>query len=53
MGHISPFADRLARRGLVCIEKDHLGCHLSYTWIGPKEKAPGGKFAANSSSSLR
>lgn len=38
-GHISPITDRLAHRGLVKIEKDHLDSHLSYTWIGPKEEA--------------
>lgn len=42
-GDIMGITTRLADRRSVRIEKDHQGAHISYTWTGPKEKAPGGK----------
>lgn len=42
-GDIMGITTRLADRRSVRIKKNHQGEHVSYTWTGPKEKAPGGK----------
>jgi hypothetical protein len=41
--YIMEITARLADRRSVRIKKDHQGGHISYTWTGPKEEAPGGK----------